>query len=54
MINNGKKLRPVIDYRKFNVITVKNLILLSLIKNTIDELIRAKYFSKIDLKNVFN
>ena len=54
MINNEKKLRPVIDYRKLNNITVKNSILLSFIENTIDNLVEVKYFTKIDLRDIFN
>ena len=54
MINNRKKLRPIIDYRKLNSIIIKNSTLLSLIRNTIDNLIGAKYFTKIDLRNTFN
>ena len=54
MINNKKKLRSVIDYRKLNSIIIKNLTLLSFIGNIIDNLIRAKYFTKINLRDIFN
>ena len=54
VINNGKKLRPVIDYRKLNAVTVKDLTLLPLIGNTMDDLVGAKYFTKMDLRDAFN
>ena len=54
MINNEKKLRPIIDYRKLNNIIVKDLTPLSLIKNIINNLVKAKYFTKINLRDTFN
>ena len=54
MVNNGKKLRPIINYRKLNSIIVKNSTPLPLIRNTINNLIEAKYFTKIDLRDTFN
>ena len=54
MINNEKKLRFIINYKKLNAIIIKDLILLSLIKNIINNLIRAKYFIKINLRDIFN
>ena len=54
MINNRKKLRLIINYRKLNSIIIKDLTPLSFIKNIIDNLVEAKYFTKIDLRNMFN
>ena len=46
-------LRFYIDYRGLNSIIVKNRYPLPLITKIIDYIIRAKYFSKIDLKDVY-
>ena len=46
-------LRLCIDYRGLNSITVKNRYPLLLITEIIDHVTRAKYFSKIDLKDVY-
>ena len=54
VVNNGKKLRPVIDYRKLNAVTVKDSTPLPLIGDTMDDLVGAKYFTKMDLRDAFN
>ena len=46
--------RLVIDYRKLNEEIVIDSTSLSLIGDMIDQIKRQKYFTKIDLKNVFN
>jgi hypothetical protein len=42
--------RLFIDYQALNKITVKNRYLIPQIEDLLDQLMRAKYFSKIDLK----
>ena len=49
---NGKRL--VIDYRKLNNVTITDSTPLPLIQNTLDQLSKTKYFSKFDIKDVFN
>jgi hypothetical protein len=39
-----------IDYRQLNLNTVKNKYSISIIDNLLDELLSAKYFSKVDLR----
>ena len=46
--------RLVIDYRKLNNVTITDLTLLSLIQDTLNQLKKVKYFSKFDIKDVFN
>ena len=46
-------LRLYVDYRGLNSIIVKNRYPLPLITEIIDRVIGAKYFSKIDLKDVY-
>ena len=46
-------LKLYVDYRGLNSIIVKNHYPLPLITEIIDYIIRAKYFSKIDLKDVY-
>ena len=48
------KLRPVQDYRRLNALTKKNRTPLPLIKETIDQLKGAKYFTKMDVRWGFN
>ena len=48
------KKRPVIDYRKLNEKTVTDSTPLSLIGDMMNQIKEQKYFTKIDLKNVFN
>ena len=47
-------LRPVQDYRKLNEMTIKNRYPLPLISELIDQLTRAKYFSKMDVRWGYN
>ena len=53
----GKKdgsLRPCIDYRHLNDITVKNRYPLPLISSTFEPLAKAKVFTKLDLRNAYH
>ena len=49
-----KEKRSVIDYRKLNEEIVTNSTSLLLIEDMMDQMKRQKYFTKIDLKDVFN
>ena len=46
-------LRLYIDYRGLNKITKKNRLALPLIGETLDYLVEAKFFTKLNLKNAF-
>ena len=46
--------RFIIDYRKLNKEIVTDLILLSLIKDIMNQIKEQKYFIKVDLKDAFN
>ncbi len=48
------KLRPVQDYRKLNVMMIKNRYPLPLISELMDKLRGAKYFSKLDVRWGYN
>ena len=48
-----RSLQMCTNYRGLNAITIKNRYLLPLITKIIDQVTRAKYFSKIDLKEVY-
>jgi hypothetical protein len=50
---NGK-LRPIVDYRKLNSITVKNSYPLPLISSIVDGLLCARIFTKLDLRWGYN
>jgi len=47
-------LRPVIDYRNLNSITIKNRYPLPLISELLNRLGKAKIFTKIDLRGAYN
>lgn len=49
-----KTLRPCIDYRGLNNITVKNRYPLPLINSAFESLQQAKIFTKLDLRNVYH
>ena len=46
-------LRLYVDYRSLNKVTIKNQYFLPLIDKTLDRLISARIFTKLDLKNVY-
>ena len=50
----GGELRPCVDYRGLNSITIKNRFPLPLLDNMIDRLSGAKIFTKIDLRGAYN
>ena len=50
----SKELRPCVDYRGLNDMTIKNSGAIPLIKDLLDRLGSAKYFSKIDLRGAYN
>jgi hypothetical protein len=45
--------RFCVDYRRLNAIAIKNKFPMPLIEEMLDELIGARYFSKLDLKQSF-
>jgi len=47
---HDRSLRPVMDYRALNAITVKNRYLIPRIANLIESLSKASIFTKIDLR----
>ena len=49
----GEGIQFCVDYRKFNAITKKDCYLIPLIKKTLSQLEVAKYFTKIDIYQVF-
>jgi len=50
---SDSSLRLCVDYRNLNIITIKNRCSLSLIEKTLDRLIDAAYFIKLDFKNAY-
>ena len=50
----NKELRPCVDYRSVNKITIKNRHPLPLITEMLDRVGKARIFSKIDLKGAYN
>ncbi|XP_078812643.1 uncharacterized protein lrrc75a isoform X3 [Oryzias latipes] len=49
-----KTLRPCIDYRELNQITVKNKYSLPLISSALDTVQEARVFTKLDLRNAYH
>ncbi|XP_073446703.1 LOW QUALITY PROTEIN: uncharacterized protein [Dendrobates tinctorius] len=47
-------LRPCIDYRELNAITVKNQYSLPLIPDLFNQLLGARWFTKLDLRGAYN
>ena len=47
-------LRPVVDYRGLNAVTIKNRHALPLIPVLLDNLAGARLYSKVDLRNAYN
>ena len=47
-------LRLCVDYRGLNAVTIKNRHPLPLISKTLDRLVGAKVFSKLDIRNAYH
>ena len=54
VFKKNEKFRLCVNYKNFNVITIKNKVSLSLINETLNRLINVAYFTKLDLKNVYH
>ena len=54
LVFKKSKKRLVINYRKLNNVIITNSISLLLIQDILNQLKEIKYFSKFDIKNVFN
>jgi len=50
----SEELRFCVDYRGLNAMTVKNRYPLPLIRETLDRLAKAKYYTKLDIIAAFN
>ena len=53
MPKKDSTLRLYINYRGLNKITKKNRLALPLINKTLDRLIEAKFFTKLNLKDIY-
>jgi hypothetical protein len=53
VLKKGEKLYLCIDYRALNRITKKNRAPLPLIREILDQLSKAKVYTKLDLKDVY-
>ena len=54
MLKNDERLRLYINYKDFNLITIKNRYFLSLIIEILNCLSKAKAIIKLNLKNVYH
>ena len=52
-LKKNEKLRLCVNYRNLNVVTIKNRISLSFIDETLNRLVEAVYFIKLNLKNAY-
>ena len=50
----GGSIRVYVDYRALNALTVKDRYPISLIKETLERLSKAKFYTKLDIIVVFN
>ena len=53
VLKKDGSLRLCVDYRGLNRITIKNRCPLPLISKTLDRLVGAKYYTKLDLKDAY-
>jgi hypothetical protein len=49
-----KEIHICYDYRKLNNVTIKNRYLLPLIRETLNQISRAKYYTKLNIIAAFN
>ena len=49
----NKNLCLCVDYRDLNIITIKNCYFLFFIDKTLNRLIDARYFTKLNFKNIY-
>jgi hypothetical protein len=49
-----KEIRICYNYRKLNSVTIKNRYPLPLIRETLDQISRAKYYTKLNIIAAFN
>ena len=54
IFKSNEKFRLCVNYKNLNAITLKNKILLSFIDEIFDRLIETKYFTQLNLKNVYH
>ena len=53
IFKKNENLRLCVNYRNLNVIIIKNKCFLSLIKETLNRLMSAVYFTKLNFKNIY-
>ena len=54
VLKKDKKLRLYVNYRKLNIIIIKDKYLLPNIRKLQDCLVEAKWFTKLDLRGAYN
>jgi hypothetical protein len=50
LVNKDGTWRFCVDYKKLNDMTIKNRFPMTIIEEILDELVGAKYFTKLDMK----
>ena len=53
VFKSNNKFRLCVNYKNFNAITLKNKFFLFFIEKTFDRFVDAKYFTKLNFKNVY-
>ena len=53
VIKKNKSFCLCVDYRDLNIITIKNRCFLFFINKTLNRLINARYFTKLNFKNIY-
>ena len=54
VLKKNDSLRLCVDYKRLNALIIKNKCLFSLIDETLNRLVSAAYFIKLDLKNAYH
>ncbi len=54
MKKGDDSLRLYVDYRAFNLITQKNIYLLTLISEALERVVGAKVYTKLDIRAAYN